>query len=51
MSNTIVKYEDMIRFIYNNSYINLEDIECVIDLETEYMILHGVIDDVDFIGE
>lgn len=48
MDKPIVEYEKMIKFIYENSYVSLEDIELVIDLETEYMIMSGIIDDITF---
>ena len=46
MDKPIVEYEKMIQFIYENSYVSLEDIERVIDLETEYMRISGIIEDI-----
>lgn len=45
MDKPILEYEKMIQFIYDNSDVDIEDIERVIDLETEYMRLIGIIED------
>lgn len=46
MNKPIIEYEKMIQFIHENSYVSLEDIERVIDLETEYMRMSGIIEDI-----
>ena len=46
MDKPILEYEKMIQFIYDNSCVDIEDIERVIDLETEYMRLIVIIEDI-----
>lgn len=44
MDTSVINYEELINYIYENSYLNFEDIEKVIDLETEYLIMSGIME-------